>query len=53
MMVSWNYVIFKGRKDTGIADVSGTHIIEDFQVEELAKKIQLIARHRPSNSLQN
>jgi hypothetical protein len=53
MMVSWNYVIFKARKDTGIAEVGGTHIIEDFEVEELAKKIQLIVRHRPSNSLQN
>jgi hypothetical protein len=48
MMASWNYVIFKGRKDIGIGVESGTHIIEDFQVEELAKKIQLIVRHRPN-----
>ena len=53
MMVSWNYVIFKGRKDTGIGVASGTHIIEDFQAEELAEKILSIAHHRPSNSLQN
>jgi len=46
-MVSWNYVILKGRKDTGIGNDSGTHIIEDFQVEELAKKIQSIVRQRP------
>lgn len=45
MMVSWNYVIFKRRKDTGISDAGGTRIIEDFQVEELSKKIQSIAHH--------
>lgn len=49
MMVSWNYVIFKRRKETGIGYASGTHIIEDFQVEELAKKIQSIAQSRTSN----
>jgi hypothetical protein len=53
MMVSWNYVIFKGHKDTGIGDESGTHIIEDFQVEELAKEIHSIAHRRSSNPLQN
>ena len=52
MMVSWNYLIFKGRKDTGIGDDTGTHIIEDFQVEELAKKIQTIVRQRPSKPTQ-
>lgn len=49
MMVSWNYVIFKGRKETGIGYASGTHIIEDFQLEELAEKIQSIAHRRSSN----
>jgi len=53
MMVSWNYVIFKRHKDTGIGDESGTHIIEDFQVEELAKKIHSIAHRQSSNPLQN
>ena len=52
MMVSWNYVIFKGRKDTGIGVESGTHIIEDFQLDDLAKKIQSILRHRPSKAQQ-
>ena len=52
MMVSWNYVIFKGRKDTGIGVESGTHIIEDFQLDDLAKKIQSIVRHRPSKAQQ-
>ena len=52
MMVSWNYVIFKGRKDTGIGVESGTHIIEDFQLDDLAKKIQSIIRHRPSKAQQ-
>lgn len=52
MMVSWNYVIFKGRKDTGIGDESGTHIIEDFQLDDLAKQIQSIVRHQPSKAQQ-
>jgi len=52
MMVSWNYVILKGRKDTGIGVESGTHIIEDFQMDDLAKKIQSIVRHRPSKAQQ-
>jgi hypothetical protein len=46
MMVSWNYIIFKGRKDTGIGDPSGTHVIEDFQVDELTEKIQSIMRQQ-------
>lgn len=40
MLVSWNYVIFKGSKDTGIRDPSGTHVIEDFQVEDFSEKIR-------------
>jgi len=56
MTVSWNYIIFKGRKDTGIGDPSGTHVIEDFQVDELTEKIQSIMRqqkvsHGTNNSL--
>ncbi|CDG82498.1 hypothetical protein GJA_1862 [Janthinobacterium agaricidamnosum NBRC 102515 = DSM 9628] len=37
-----NYVIFKGRQDTDIADPSGTRVIEDVEVEELTEKIQSI-----------
>lgn len=48
MMVSWNYIIFKGRNDTGIGDPSGTHVIEDFQVDELAEKIKSIMRQQQS-----
>lgn len=48
MMVSWNYIIFKGRNDTGIGDPSGTHVIEDFQFDELAEKIQSIMRQQQS-----
>lgn len=48
MMVSWNYIIFKGRNDTGIRDPSGTHVIEDFQVDELAERIQSIIRQQQS-----
>ena len=44
MTVSWNHIIFKGPKDTGIGDPSGTHVIEDFQVDELTEKIQSIMR---------
>lgn len=56
MTVSWNYIIFKGRKDAGIGDPSGTHVIEDFQVDELTEKIQSIMRkqkvsHGTNNSL--
>ncbi|WP_019919652.1 hypothetical protein SR858_14170 [Duganella zoogloeoides] len=56
MTVSWNYIIFKGRKDTGIGDPSGTHVIEDFQMDELTEKIQSIMRqqkvsHGTNNSL--
>lgn len=50
MMVSAKYVIFKEKKDTGIGDETGTHIIEDFQEEELAEKIQLIV-HRQQSEL--
>lgn len=46
MMVSWNYIIFKGRNDTGIGDPSGTRVIEDFQVDELAGRIQSIMRQQ-------
>ncbi|WP_038491030.1 hypothetical protein [Janthinobacterium agaricidamnosum] len=42
MMVLRNYVIFKGRQDTDIADPSGTRVIEDVEVEELTEKIQSI-----------
>jgi hypothetical protein len=52
MMVSWNYVIFNGRNDTSIGYPSGTHIIEDFQVEELAKKIQSIVRQQQNKPRQ-
>jgi len=51
MMVSWNYIIFKGRNDTGIGDPSGTHVIEDFQVDELAERIQSIMRQQQSKPL--
>jgi len=50
MMVSWNYVIFKGRGDTVIAGPSGTHVIEDFQMVEVADKIASIVRQRPHKS---
>lgn len=52
MMVSWKYLIFKGRKDTGIGSPSGTHIIEDFQEVELAADIQSIVR-RQEGQLKN
>jgi hypothetical protein len=42
MMVSAKYIIFKGKNDTGIGEDTGTHIIEDFQDDELAAKIQSI-----------
>lgn len=48
MMVSWKYIIFKGRKETGIGDPSGTHLIEDFQEDELAEKIQSVVRRQKS-----
>lgn len=48
MMVSAKYIIFKGRKDTGLGVDTGTHIIEDFQEAELAEKIQLIVRRQQS-----
>ena len=46
MMVSWKYVIFKGREETGIWTPSGTHIFEDFQEDELAAEIKSIARRQ-------
>jgi len=52
MMVSRNYVVFKGRMDTGIGAPSGTHLIEDFQMEELAEKIQSIVRQLPRRAPQ-
>jgi hypothetical protein len=42
MFVSAKYVIFKGTKDTGIGEDSGSHAIEDFQDDEMAAKIQSI-----------
>lgn len=52
MMVSAKYVIFKERKDTGIGDPSGTHLIEDFQEDALVEKIQSITRQRKTKSIQ-
>jgi hypothetical protein len=46
MMVSWKYIIFKGRKETGIGAPSGTRLIEDFQENELAGEIQSIVRRQ-------
>jgi hypothetical protein len=46
MSVLYKYVIFKGTKDTGIGDPSGTQLIEDFQEEELAAKIQAALRRQ-------
>lgn len=46
MMVSSKYVIFKDKKDTGIGAPTGTHIIEDFQENELAAKIQSLVRQQ-------
>lgn len=50
MMVSAKYIIFKGRKDTGIGEDTGTHIIEDFQEDDLSEKIQSIIRRQESQS---
>jgi hypothetical protein len=52
MLVSYKYVIFKDRKETGIASPSGTHIIEDFQEAGLAADIQSIVR-RHEGKLKN
>ena len=52
MMVSAKYIIFKGQKDTGIGDPSGTHLIEDFQEDALVEEIQSITRQRKSRSTQ-
>jgi hypothetical protein len=46
MMVSWNYVIFKGRKETGIGVPNGTRLIEDFEEGELIEQIQSIMRQQ-------
>jgi hypothetical protein len=45
-MVSWNYVIFNGRKETGIGVPNGTRLIEDFEEGELIEQIQSIMRQQ-------
>lgn len=52
MTVSYKYVIFKGTKDTGVGDPSGTQLIEDFQEDELSKKIQAVVRRQSSKPTQ-
>lgn len=50
MMVSAKYIIFKGRKDTGIGEDTGTRIIEDFQEDDVAAKIHSIIRRQEGQS---
>lgn len=50
MTVSWKYIIFKGRNETGIGDPSGTHLIEDFQEDGLAKEIQSIVQQQKTKA---
>lgn len=46
MLVSSKYIIFKEAKDTGISDASGSHIIEDFQENEITSNVQSIMRQQ-------
>lgn len=46
MMVSWKYLILKGRNESGIWAPTGTHVIEDFQEDEFATNIQAIVRRQ-------
>jgi hypothetical protein len=48
MLVSSKYILFKRAKDTGISDADGSHIIEDFQENEIAAQIRSIMRRHQS-----
>lgn len=46
MLVSAKYIIFKGAKDTGVGEETGTRVIEDFQEDEISAKIKKIVNQR-------